>query len=146
MAPPVRARDLCFKTPPIKVVWRVVVGLSGVMARAKGFWRRYSQPGIQLVGLRPSYLPSLQHHENIRRGGLDRTSELLRGVERVDRRGKREDRNARYVFASQVFTRPCNASGVRFHCDCDGGVDCRRLGVSKVRRHGHGVVIGQAAK
>ena len=35
------------------------MGLSGVMARAKGFWRGYPQMGIQSVELRPSRLPSL---------------------------------------------------------------------------------------
>ena len=34
-------------------------GLSGVIARAKDFWRGYSQPGIQLIELRPSWLSSL---------------------------------------------------------------------------------------
>ena len=35
------------------------MGLSGVMARTKDFWRRYSQPGIQLAELRISWLSSL---------------------------------------------------------------------------------------
>ena len=39
------ARDTVLKKSPIKVVRGVVVGLSGVMARAKDFWRGYSQPG-----------------------------------------------------------------------------------------------------
>ena len=42
------------KESSIKVVRGAVVGLSGVMARAKDFWRRCYQPEIQLVSLRPS--------------------------------------------------------------------------------------------
>ena len=108
----------------------------------KDFWRGYSQPGIQLVGLRSSWLPSLQHHENIRRGGLDGTSEMLRGVRRVDRIGKRENRNARYVFEPQVFVRPVNVGGVLCRGGCGGGVDRRSSGVSTDRRHRHSAVIG----
>ena len=58
-----------------------VVDLSGVMARAKDFWRGYSQPGIQLVEQRPSWLSSLQIMKITRREGRDRTSELLPGVD-----------------------------------------------------------------
>ena len=82
------------------------------------------------------------HHENIRRGGLDRTSELLRDVGKVDRRGRREDISARDVFESQVFVRPFNAGGVPFRGGSGGGVNRRCSGVSKVRRHEHGAVIG----
>ena len=60
VAPAARARHTCPKTSAIKVVRGGVVGLSGAMARAKYFLRAYSQPGIQSVEQRPSWLPSLQ--------------------------------------------------------------------------------------
>ena len=68
-----------------------VVGLSGATARAKDFLRGYSQPGIQSVELiaKAFMAAIIAHHENIRRGGLIRMSELLCGVKRVDRGGER---------------------------------------------------------
>ena len=88
------------------------------------------------------------YHENIKRGGLDRTSELLRGVQRVGRGRKRKDRFASNVFETEVFVRPFNFGGVLGSGGCGGGVDRRCSSVGEVRRHGHGVVVGhgQAAK
>ena len=41
------------------------------------------------IGKRKAFMAAIvAHHENIRHGGLDRTCELLRGIERVDQRGK----------------------------------------------------------
>ena len=56
--PAARARDTCPKKASIKVVRGAAVGLTGAMARAKDFLRGYSQPGIQSVELRPSWLLS----------------------------------------------------------------------------------------
>ena len=91
------------------------------------------------------------HHENIGRGGFDRTSELLRGVRRFGGRGKSErekvgQKCGRCISVPGVV-RPY-VGGVLFRGGGGGRVDRRRSGVSEVRRHGHGAVIGhgQATK
>ena len=89
------ARHLPEKKTSIKAVRGAVVGLSGVTARAKDFWGGELPTGDPIGKTKVFMAAIVTHHENIRRGGLDRTSELLRGVGRVDRGGKREDRNAR---------------------------------------------------
>ena len=52
------------------------------------------------------------------------------------------------VFEFPVFVRPFNFCSVLLRSGCRGGFDRRCSGVSKVRRHGRGAVIGggQAAK
>ena len=54
--------------------------MSGAMARAKGFMRGYSQPEIQSVELRPSWLPSLHI---MRISHITRTADVEALTERV---------------------------------------------------------------
>ena len=51
-------------------------------------------------------------------------------------------------FETEVLVRLFNVGGVPFCGGRDGGVDHRCSSVSKIRRHGHGAVIGnnQAGK
>ena len=92
-----------------------------------------------------AFVPAtVTRHENIRRGSLNRTNELLRGVRRVDRGGKRYHGNTRDTVQSQVLVRPLGVSSVLFRGGgCDGRIDSHRSGVSEVIRHGHGGIVGR---
>ena len=84
------------------------------------------------------------HHENIRHGGLDRTSKLLRGVRKVDRGAERKDSNARKVFETEVFARQFIFGDMFGRGGCGSGVGHRCPSVGKVRRHRHCPVIGHS--
>ena len=88
------------------------------------------------------------YHDNIRHVGLDRTSELLCSVRRVNRGGERNNKNYSGVFETEAFVRPFNFGGVLCRGGCGGGIDRRCSSVGKVGRQGHGAVIGhgQVAK
>lgn len=112
MAPPARARDTCPKNAPIEVVRGAVVDLSGVVACAKDFLEGVLPNGDRVSGTKGFTAIVVAHHENVERGGLGRTSELLRDARRVTRGGERKDINTSGVYETEVFVRQFNFGGV----------------------------------
>ena len=135
VASPARARDTCPETSSI-----TVVGLVRRDGTREGFLEGVLPSGDPIGRTKAFVAAIVARQGNINHGGLDRTSERLRGIGNVDRRGTREDRS---VGESRVFVRPFTVGGVLFSGGySSGGVDRRCSDVSKIRRHGHTAVIG----
>lgn len=75
-------------------------------------------------------------HENIERGGLNRTGELLRGFRRINREGERKDQYTNVFVGALIIGRVLGGAGR------GNGVDRGCFGVVNVRRHQHGAGIG----
>ena len=132
----------------VKLVKDAVVALSDAMARAKDCWRGYSQPGIQLVELRLPWLSSLHI---MRISDAEALTERVNGCAASE--GLIEEGKARAEMRV-INLRPrcscaCLTSAVCFVAAATAAESVADISsVGKVRRHGHGAVIGhgQAAK